>query len=226
MKSKLMILVLIGITLSSCAPRWVSSDQKGPNGPLGPSVEDLSASSNTIVIKDTGELVSTDYPFQDFTKLEVGGFFTAEINQGDEFRVLVEAEEALKPYIDVDIQGKTLKIGLSPDHKYSIEKSTHRVVITLPVLTQIHATGHSTWELMNFASNRQLRIDITEFSVLTGMIEADDVNLAVADHSSIVLRGSASSVRGDASNHSTVDLSQLDAAQIDVDVDQFSTVKQ
>ena len=226
MKTKLMILILIGVSLSSCTQGGVSPGLKGPEGPLGPASEDLMSSSDAIVIEDTGEFVLRDYPLQGFSEVEVGGFFTAEVHQGDEFSVSVEAEEALMPYIEMDIQGETLRVGLDPDYLYSMEKSSHRVVITLPVLTQVHAKGHSMLEFLRFVSDRPLRIDVTEFSELIGTIETDAIDVVVADHSSLVLHGSVSSVRGEASNHSTVDLGQLDAGQIDVDADRFSTVKQ
>jgi hypothetical protein len=109
---------------------------------------------------------------------------------------------------------------------YNIEGSSQRIEIIVPTLAQVHATGHSEVELMKLELEESLRIEVTDFSELMGTIEADEVQAFVTEHSLLALNGSVYNVTGEVSNHSTVDLTQLDAAMIDFEVDQFSTVEQ
>ena len=241
MKGKLLILVLIGISLASCAQGEFSPGPKGPlgpqgdvgpqgdlgpKGPVGPSSSDLSSSSDAIVIKDTGELVQRDYPLQGFSKVDVSGFFTAEIHQGEEFQVSVEAEETLMPYLDVDVRGETIRVGLKSGYVFNFENASQRVEITLPTLTHVRISNHSTLLLEGFETTDTIWIDVADFGELQGSIMAGVIKIEVTDHGLLTLSGSASQVTGEILNHSSADLTGLEAAEFDIDADSFSTLTQ
>ena len=241
MESKLLILILAVVSLTNCAQEEFSPGPKGPIGPqgdvgpqgdlgpqgsLGPSSIDVSSSSDAIVIEDTGELVQRDYSLDGFSQVEVSDFFTAEVRQGESHRVVVEAEEELLPYLDVDVRGEALQVGLKSGYIFNFENASQRVEVTLPALTRVSISNHGTLILEDFETGETLRVGVVDFGALQGSITAGVVEVEVVDHSDLALSGSASQVIGEVLNHSSADLTDLDVAEVDVAVDRFSTLDQ
>jgi hypothetical protein len=198
----------------------------GPKGPLGPSANDLSSSGDAITIKDTGEVILQEYSLGGFSQVEVSGFFTAEVHQGESFHILVEAEEALMPYIDVFVQGETLQVSLKPGYIFNFEVASQRVEVILPSLTRVQVSNHSTLILEDFETKDTLLVRATDFGTLRGSITAGAVEVEVTNHGKLVLTGSASQVTGEVKNQGSADLAGLQAAELDIDLDTFSTLHQ
>ena len=234
MKGKWLILFLIGISLISCSQEEFSPGPKGPIGPqgdlgpqgdvgpqgnLGPSSEDA------IAIKGAGVLVESEYPITGFSEIDASDFFDVEIGQGETYRVMVEADEAIVPYIDIVGQGKTLRIGLK-NYTYNMENTFQRVEVTLPALTRACISNHTELLLRDIEADNSLTFEVEEFSELHGMVDANNIQVEVDNHSEITLGGSATQVTGDVLNHSGADLTGLEAPEVDVNADRFSTVDQ
>lgn len=198
----------------------------GPQGTLGPSSDVGPSSENAIVIKDTGEPVQSEYALGGFSQVAVSDFFEAEIRQGDTYRVTVEAEVALMPYIEVFVQGKTLQIGLKPDYIYNIENASQRVEVTLPTLTQVMVGNHSELLLDRFETEDDLRLEATDFSLLQGSVKAGNLKVEVSNHSELDLTGSASQVMGEVTSFSDADLTGFKAAEVNIDTDAHSSLAQ
>jgi hypothetical protein len=79
-------------------------------------------------------------------------------------------------------------------------------------------------QLTGLTVERSLLLEATDFCTLWGTIEAREVKVEVTNHSSLVLDGFASSVTGQATGFSSVDLTRLQATQIDVEVDGKSSL--
>jgi hypothetical protein len=235
MKGKLLILVLVGLSLSSCAQGGFSPGPKGPigpqgdlgpQGPIGPSSDDISSSGDAIVIEDTGELVQSEYSLRGFSVVEVGGFFTAEIHQGESYRVVVEAEEALMPYLDVVVRGETLHVGLKSGYIFNIENASQRIEVTLPALSRVSISNHSMLILEDFETEETLRVRVADFGELQGTITAGGVEIEVTNHSELTLSGSASQMTGEVTEFSEADLTGLRAEELDIDTDTHSSLTQ
>jgi hypothetical protein len=178
------------------------------------------------VIEDTGKLVQSEYSLRGFSVVEVSGFFTAEIHQGESYRVVVEAEEALMPYLDIVVRGETLHVGLKSGYIFNFENASQRVEVTLPALTRVSISNHSTLILEDFETEETFRIGVADFGELQGAITAGVIKIEVANHGELTLSGSASQVIGEVTEFSDADLTGLKAAELDIDTDTHSTLSQ
>jgi hypothetical protein len=221
MKRTILLILVIGIFLAGCSEDGFSPGPKvdvGPQGDIGPSSKDA------IYIDGEGVLVESEFAFTGFSEIEVSDFFEVEIRQGETYQVRVEAVEALLPYLEVVLRGVAVNISLKDGYTYNIDNASHRVEVTLPVLTQARINNHSTMYLMDFEADDSLKLEVGDFSELNGEIEAKDIQVEVSNHSELILSGSASQVRGEVAEFSDADLTDLEAEEVNIDVDTHSSL--
>ena len=202
----------------------------GPIGPVGPQGE-VGASSNegpssesAIFIDGTGELVESEYALGGFSEIAVSDFFKVRVRQGETYRVVVEAVEALTPYLDVRVEGRTLQIGLKSEYTYNLQDTSHSVEVTLPTLTRATVTDFAEVRLDGFTTEDALRLEVADFGSLEGSIDVGNLQVEVSNHGELKLTGAASQVAGQVTDHSDADLSGLEAAALSVDTDAYSTL--
>jgi hypothetical protein len=191
----------------------------------------ISACSQTsqievVEIPAVGDIVTERYDLAGFTEVEIAGFFEAEVTQGEDFRVLVEAERALVPYLEIDVRGDLLQVGLKSGITYNFENASQRVEVTLPALTLAKIGNHSELQLTGFGATENLQLEVVDFSTLNGSVEAETLQVEVTNHSTLTLSGSASQVMGEVTNHSSADLTGLQAAEANIETDTQSTLRQ
>jgi hypothetical protein len=179
-----------------------------------------------VEIPAVGDIVTERYDLVGFTEVEIAGFFEAEVTQGEDFKVLVETERALVPYLEIDVRGDRLQVVLKSGITFNFEKASQRVEVTLPVLTLARIGNHSDLQLTGFQATENLRLEVVDFSTLDGSVEAEKLQVEVSNHSTINLTGSASQVMGEVTNHSSADLTDFEAAEVNIDTDTHSTLSQ
>lgn len=179
-----------------------------------------------VDILSAGEIIRTEYDLSDFDEISVAGFFDAEIKQGSDFQVVVECEKALVPYLKVRVRGGRLEVGLDPTYQYNFEEASQRLVVTVPGLLFVQASNHSTLQMDNFRMEEPLQLEVLDFSLLLGEINAINVHIDVSNHSTLTLEGSTVEVTGEVTDMSVVNLDKLNAETIDVEVDGKSTLRQ
>jgi hypothetical protein len=115
--------VLVAGLLVGCGGK-PDTEHVGPKGPLGPEGELGPSSSDftegAIVIKKSGVLVTEEYPFTDFSQLEIG-MFDVEVRQGEGYSVVLEMDENVLDHVQVTRESETLRIGLDPSESYQME---------------------------------------------------------------------------------------------------------
>lgn len=107
----------------------------GPKGKVGAQSLEGTPPPNLTVIEDTDVMAMQEYPFSDFTHVEISDGFDVIIKQGDGFRVSTKFEETALPYIQVEQAGDTLRIRLEDGRTYHMVNITLDIEITMPELT-------------------------------------------------------------------------------------------
>ena len=225
-KSNTKWIVVSGLLVASLLLGACGRGPDGPRGNLGPSSDLGPSSKNAIVIKRTGEPVEREYALSGFSEVEVCDFFEAKVRQGDTYRVTVEAEETLLPYIEVLVRGKTLHVGLKSGYTFNIDNVTQRVALTLPTVACARVSNHSTLDLTYLQADDALTLEVNDFSELNGAITAERVQVEISNHSTLSLTGSASQVRGELTDFSDADLTGLEAGEVNIDTDTHSSLAQ
>ncbi len=168
------------------------------------------------LVMGSGKSATRDFNLTDFTQLDVGNAFQVEVTQADTFGVTITADDNLFDYIRVTREGNTLRISLDPTHRYSLGLNAMQAKIKMPTLEGVVFSGATRGTIAGFKSTRDLSVNLSGASGLTGGIDAGNVSLEASGASSVTLTGSGKDARLNASGASRFNLGDfaLDTADV------------
>ncbi len=164
----------------------------------------------------SGNLETEEYPFTDFTEVDIGSAFDFEIDQASSYSVSITADDNIIDHVQVSQVGQTLKIGfglLRP-----IGGVTLRASVTMPQLRGLTASGATRGTVSGFSSTEDLDIGVSGASRVTGDITAGNVVFDISGASSIQLEGSANDMDATASGASHLNLDDFVVNDADVNL--------
>lgn len=154
----------------------------------------------------SGDLVTEDYDFKDFSRIEVSHAFEVQITRSESFKVEVTTDDNLVDRLRVEQSGSTLRIGMEPG--ISFGTATRKALITLPALEAVQLSGASKGGVIGFDGKGDLSIGLSGASSLAlTSIEAGDLRLEVSGASKLAGDLVAGDVRMEASGASQIQLS-------------------
>lgn len=196
-----------------------------------------------VVLEGSGNVETITEDFIGFNRVEASQSFDVSITQGDEYRVVIKADEEFVDYLDITKRGNTLDIDLKDEFSYRILDGVLEASITMPELVLVRLSGASDGMIAGFDSNDRFEADISGASSLTGDLGAgdiilslsgaselsgdysvDNVDLSATGASRIQLSGSGKDVRVDASGNCRVNLEEFISEDATVDVGGASEV--
>ncbi len=162
-------------------------------------------------IKGSGNIVTKEYSFKDFSRIEVSSAFHFEITRAETYSVMVSTDDNLISRLDLSQSGKTLVIKLKPA---SYSNAETKAVITMPALEALNVSGASQGTLKGFQSiddfdleasgasrvememeSGKTRIEVSGASKISGQLKALDTEIVVSGASRCELSGSAGNTR-------------------------------
>lgn len=187
----------------------------------------LITSAGCAVVTGSGNVVTREFDYGDFSRIEIGYAFSAEISRADSYLIKISLDDNLFDYLDISKSGDTLHITMEPGNIYS--KTQQRAVITLPDLERLELSGASKATVTGFTSSHDLEMEISGASEvdissvnsgnayleisgasnIEGTLTMKDVVFDVSGASSVTLEGTGEDMSLDASGASDVDLSGL-----------------
>jgi len=174
-------------------------------------------------ISVSGNAITREEAITDFDSVDVSASFEVQIQQADEYQVILRVDDNLEEYLQVEKAGNTLKIGLKPN--LSIQGSaTLEAKIMMPELVGIDLSGASNANISGFSSSQNLVLDLSGSSSLKGDIEVGDASMDISGSSDIYLSGTGGNLILDASGSSEVDLSEFQVKDANLDVSGASSV--
>ncbi len=145
---------------------------------------------------DDHSSVQDDFGYKDFDAVDLSGVYHAQIRRGDRFAVELNGSEEAREIADIHQEGSTLVIkhrknynfikGWANDH--AIE-----VVIVMPDLEKLEATGAGTVEISGFDSD-QLGIDLTGAVKAEADVDAEEMRVEMTGASQLDLEGKGDQV--------------------------------
>ena len=177
-----------------------------------------------VTITGSGNVVTQEEDLDGFDKVDISSSFKVEINQVEDFRVVIRADDNLYEHLEVVNRGGTLRIGLDPAKWYIILDATMEAEVTMPELRGIDLSGSSTAMVSGFESTKSLTVDVSGNSNLDGDMHAGDVTIDSSGSSMVTISGSGGDLVVDASGSSQVDLEEFTAGNGNVDASGSSTV--
>lgn len=177
----------------------------------------------SVSMRPSGNVVTREFAYEGFDRVEVSHAFTVSLRQGNEYAVAVRVDEKALDYLRVSQQGNTLSIGLKPGFLYNMGRMTLEADVAMPRLAALDLSGASKGTLSGFESGDAVDLLISGASTLEGSLEAGDAKLTVSGASTARLNGSLRDVEAVVSGASTLELSDLAADEVELEVSGAST---
>lgn len=166
----------------------------------------IAACAPIMVARSSGKMVTQEFAFSDFARIEVQSAFEVTVRQGDDYQVTIEVDEAAVPYLRVEQQGDTLQISLAPMVN-TMGNLRLRAEVTLPALRSLAASGASQVALSGFSSDNALDIRASGASGVRGAIDGGDAQIEASGASEVTLKSTLQDVAIEATGASKVTLS-------------------
>jgi len=170
---------------------------------------DNSVTGNGNVVEETRDISG-------FTGIHLSSGIDVLLSQGDEFNVVVEADENLLEYIETELKGDVLEVGTD---RVNIRKATRkRVHVTLPVLEQVKISSAGDCDGQTPFTCEDLEISVSSAGDLSLEVEADRIELDISSSGDVKLAGEAAILNASLSSAGDLHAFDLIAEEVDVDV--------
>lgn len=166
------------------------------------------------VVRGSGVVVEKQFEVGEFTKVSIASRFTAEIRHGGEYSVLVRADDNMIEDARVSVRGDTLEVSMT--RKNRVSYTEQHVIVTMPAIEQLTASGVSNVELGAFPPAQSLVIDVNSVSQVRGEAYADDMRVKLTTQSKIALSGAGESLTLSVDSLGSADLAELPVATADI----------
>ncbi len=165
-------------------------------------------------ISGNGNVVEETRDISGFIGVEVSTGIDVYLTQGDEFEVMVEADENLQDVILTELKGDRLVVRT--DHRNIRNAKSKKVHISLPELSELKISSAGDCVGQTPFQCEDLRLSISSAGDLTLEVEADRIDLDISSSGDARISGSAAEF--DASLSSAGDLNAFDLVAGIVDV--------
>jgi pectate lyase len=134
----------------------------------------------------TGNLITRNFSFTNFTRVDIGPFFEALITQSDSFSISVIADDALFDryiafdQIHVSNAGNTLKIWVqagSQGISRNFRLYTLKINITMPYLEEMKFSGSAQGNVTGFTSSNDFKLNLHWGSNVTLQGSTDNITI-------------------------------------------------
>lgn len=157
----------------------------------------------------SGELVTEEKDFTDFTIVEVGSGFEVEISQSDSYSINITADDNMLDYIEVSSPGNKLTIGLK--WSYGYQNVNLSAKITMPDLHGLEFSGGTHGIIEGFSASHEFVLELSGGSSLIGnFTTSGDAQFTLSGGSRLTeLDGAANNLLISASGGSQLELSNF-----------------
>lgn len=172
----------------------------------------------------SGNIISESRETGNFDAVSISGGFDTEIKTGPGYSVLVEADDNIMRYIEVETRGNTLKIYTEGLNSYN--NVYMKVYITAPAINKIKASASAEVVVSGILSNSgNLNFNASSGAAIKAEVDAPVVSSDVSSGAEIILNGRTKTYEADASSGSEIDSWNLLSENTTVQVSSGASAK-
>jgi len=173
--------------------------------------------------KGIGDNVKEERTIGSFTKLQIGGAFKVYLIQGDQEKLVLEADAEEMKEIVTEVTGNKLKIYTKSNWPGNFHEMN--VYLTFKSLDYIDLSGAvevQSEELLTFS---ELQMDVSGATELKMELKAERLNVEFSGASEVTFSGSCKTGRFETSGASELDASGLEFTDLEIEVSGASDAK-
>lgn len=157
--------------------------------------------------KGSGVIITQTKNVSAFTELNVGGAFDVEVQNGTAEKVVVEADDNLMKYINVDVVGNELKIRMD---EMSVSDAHLKVFITAPSISAIKASAAAEITVKDgIKSEGTIVLKASSGSNIKTALDAPEVKMDASSGGEMVLSGRTKELHAESSSGSSIVATEL-----------------
>jgi len=117
-----------------------------------------------IPVTGSGNLVTEQFNYTGFDRIEVGNVFQVEISQSDTYSISITVDDNIMDYVIVDVSGDRLLVRLKQGYNY--HSITAIAKISVPDIEDLTMSGATEGILKEFNTSSDVAIDVSGASDL------------------------------------------------------------
>ncbi len=115
-------------------------------------------------VSGSGDLITEQFDYTDFSRVQVSNVFEFEISQSDTYSISVTADDNIMEYIIIDRSGDTLQVRLKQGYTY--RSITAIAKIGMPDISRLEMSGATTGVINDFNTSNNISIEVSGASKL------------------------------------------------------------
>jgi hypothetical protein len=192
-------------------------------------------------VSGSGNMITEQFDYADFSRVQVANVFEVEISQSDTFSISVTADDNIMEYVIINRSGDTLQVRLKQGYNY--HSITAIAKIGMPDISRLDLSGATEGIINDFTcsdnitltvsgaskltlsdlSAGDVQIEVSGASNITGNLTAGDADFEVSGASNLSLAGSGQALKAEVSGASNMSLDDFTTDNADIDVSGVST---
>lgn len=167
-------------------------------------------------IAGSGKVQTVQEDLAGFSKIDAGGAFRVDVTRSDTYSVVINVDEKVVPYLDVRVEGDTLRIHLKSN--LVVAAGPMEAKVSMPSLSGLDLSGATQTNITGFKSGDNLDTNVSGASQLAGDIEAGNTRFQISGASRVTLQGKGQALNLEASGASQANLGAFRVGDADVQV--------
>lgn len=160
-------------------------------------------SINSKSIRGSGNVTTENRTIDaDFNSIEVSNAIDLIIEQGNDKKVVVEADDNLQNSITTKVENGVLIVGCDYNSFTNIESK--KVIVRIPLIEELQASSASTIRSANTLKGEKISLRSSSAASINVKIEADNITSKSSSGSTISMNGLALHLDATASSGSTI----------------------
>ncbi|MDQ2087768.1 DUF2807 domain-containing protein [Herbivorax sp. ANBcel31] len=162
--------------------------------------------SNPKEIQGSGILTKQEKSFTDFNSLNICSDFNVIVEKGTEYQVVIEADDNLWEYLEIELYEDTLILNW--DRDFQFKENTFNAFIKMPDIKKIETRNDSIVKLDEefILSDNSIELNLYNSSMIEGAIQAKKIDILMKNSSYLKLEGKSKELNLDLSIKAEADL--------------------
>lgn len=143
------------------------------------------------VVTGSGNIESEERPVGEFSALALSGSGVVTLEQGDDYSLVVEADDNVLEWIETEVNGDTLNIGFRPGVNIVNPSRAVQYRITAPNVEEIEISGSGSVRADQIVVERFQATVSGSGEVEIGTLTAADVRIVISGSGEVQVSGAA-----------------------------------
>lgn len=172
--------------------------------------------------KGNGNVVTDTRAISDeFTRVSASEGLMVYVTQADDFAIEVEGDDNIIDLIRTDIKNGKLRIHAEEN----IGNATKNIYVSLPKITELHASSGSHLETKNAVKSNELTIDGSSGAILEVDVVAQELDIDASSGANLDVAGTADNANVDVSSGGNINAKDLETKTCTAEASSGGNVK-